>query len=292
MYSVWANGALRRRCIQHPCHGKYRIVLNKQFCVQLGLSPDLKLFTPKFFGIVARCAKKCGGGLARIISDPNEMEYLILWPCLIWISHMKAIKRWLPFMGRREEKMSIKLILLERMKREAAIGEPCFRCIVGKRVVCVSVQGRPFLLWCHQQGHMEGQPTAPTPHQFSTPTPHPSQSESAPVYSQPHETRWDQCCFFFFFASDDVTQGAASASSATVSICSSGSPQWSHYPLCQMYLWNCCGEILYGSLKWRVWEVKRQEWRMCAAVGWLGIPRSSPPVDAVYLPTVDNRYRR
>lgn len=31
--------------------------------------------------------------------------------------------------------------------------------------------------------------------------------------------------FFFFFASDDVTQGAASASGATVSICSSGSPQ-------------------------------------------------------------------
>lgn len=42
-----------------------------------------------------------------IISYPNEMEYLILWPCLIWINHMKAIKRRLPFMGWREQKMSI-----------------------------------------------------------------------------------------------------------------------------------------------------------------------------------------
>lgn len=42
-----------------------------------------------------------------IISYPNEMEYLILWACLIWINHMKAIKRRLPFMGWREQKMSI-----------------------------------------------------------------------------------------------------------------------------------------------------------------------------------------
>lgn len=44
--------------------------------------------------------------------------------------------------------------------------------------------------------------------------------------------------------------------SQTVSIYSGGSPQWGHYPPCRMYLWNCCGEILYGSLKWSVWEVK------------------------------------
>lgn len=34
-----------------------------------------------------------------ITSYPNEMEYLILWACLIWINHMKAIKRRLPFRG-------------------------------------------------------------------------------------------------------------------------------------------------------------------------------------------------
>lgn len=45
---------------------------------------------------------------------------------------MKAIKRWLQFMGRRGEKTSIKLILLERMKREAAES----RCIVGS--VCLA----------------------------------------------------------------------------------------------------------------------------------------------------------
>lgn len=54
------------------------------------------------------------------------------------------------------------------------------------------------------------------------------------------------------FTSDDVTQGAASQ---TVSIYSGGSPQSGHYPPCQMCLWNCCAEILYGSLKWSVWEV-------------------------------------
>jgi hypothetical protein len=34
-----------------------------------------------------------------ITSHPNEIEYLILWAWLIWISHMKAIKLRLPFDG-------------------------------------------------------------------------------------------------------------------------------------------------------------------------------------------------
>lgn len=93
--------------------------MNKQFCAKLGLSQDVKLFIEKFLGIVG-AQRGERERLAGIISYPNEMEYLILWARLIWISHMKAIKRWLPFMGRREEKMSIKLILLERMKQEAA----------------------------------------------------------------------------------------------------------------------------------------------------------------------------
>lgn len=93
--------------------------MNKHFCAKLGLSQDLKLFIQKFLDIVGTQRGE-RERLAGIISYPNEMEYLILWACLIWISHMKAIKRWLPFMGLREQKMSIKLILLERMKQEAA----------------------------------------------------------------------------------------------------------------------------------------------------------------------------
>lgn len=37
-----------------------------------------------------------------ITGHSNEMEYRILWACLIWISHMKAIKRRLPLTGWRE----------------------------------------------------------------------------------------------------------------------------------------------------------------------------------------------
>lgn len=54
---------------------------------------------------------------------------------------MKAIKRRLPFMGGGGQKMSIKLILLERMKQEPAnyalLLLPCGKCVC----VCVSVWG-------------------------------------------------------------------------------------------------------------------------------------------------------
>lgn len=52
-------------------------------------------------------AEKGKERFVEIINYPNEMEYLILWACLIWINHMKAIKQRLPFMGWWEEKMSI-----------------------------------------------------------------------------------------------------------------------------------------------------------------------------------------
>lgn len=206
---------------------------------------------------------------------------------------MKAIKRWLPFMGLREEKMSIKLILLERMKQEAAwerlalvaLWEACVR-------VCVSVWGRPSLptrrrLWGHQQGHREGRTTASTRHQFRACTP-PSLTSPPPPSptSLLAKGRWLHLHEFIHSARDAARQmlfvrtlghfyiwwcyaRSGVWNGETVSICSGGSPQWGHYPPCEMYLWNCCGEILYGSLKWRVWEVNGRsgEWVQLLA-GW------------------------
>lgn len=145
--------------------------MNKQFCAKLGLSQDVKLFTEKFLGFVGAWRRK-RKRLAVIISYPNEVEYLVLWACLIWISHMKAIKWWLPFLGRQEEKMSIKLILLERMKQEAFS-----RCLV--ETACLS-EARPSPLTralMSSQGHVEGRAATFKP----PPVRHPNASQSVPT---------------------------------------------------------------------------------------------------------------
>lgn len=83
-------------------------------------------------------------------------------------------------MGLREEKMSIKLILLERMKGEAA---QVRLALVALWEVCVRVRvptvGSSRPLGCHQQGQVEGHTRAPTRHQCRTCAP-PSQTSPPP----------------------------------------------------------------------------------------------------------------